>query len=94
MILNLLNTVRRIYYWKKLLLLNHSAFTADNILELQKLWTEHQDAEGGKVPSSKATDVYWSAGFILGNEYSTKFEEELTNTYGRCYQGVVSNPSV
>ena len=55
-----------------------------SFVELQKLWTEHQDADGDRVPTNKVMDIYWSAGFILGTEYSKKFEEELHDSRGRC----------
>ena len=49
-----------------------------------KLWSEHQDADGDKVPVSKVVDIFWNVGYILGNEYSKKFVEELTEAQGAC----------
>lgn len=53
-------------------------------VELVKIWAEHQDADGDKVPVGKVVDIYWNVGYILGNEYSKKFEEELQETHGKC----------
>lgn len=53
-----------------------------SIQELQKLWSEHQDLDGDKLPVSKVADVYWSVGYILGPTYTPKLEEELKDAYG------------
>jgi len=52
-------------------------------IELRHIWAEHIDADGDRVPVSKVVDIFWNVGYILGNEYSKKFVEELTNTYGK-----------
>ncbi|KAF6032951.1 hypothetical protein EB796_008747 [Bugula neritina] len=54
----------------------------DKEKELRHIWAEHIDADGDRVPVSKVVDIFWNVGYILGNEYSKKFVEELTNTYG------------
>ncbi|XP_067928525.1 parvalbumin alpha-like [Watersipora subatra] len=56
--------------------------TEDKERELIKLWAEHQDADGERVPVNKVIDIYWNVGYILGNEYSKQLVEELTDTYG------------
>lgn len=58
------------------------SFAGSLCAEVKKIWSEHQDLDGDKVPIGKVADIYWSVGYILGTDFSHKMEEELHDHYG------------